>query len=102
MPRPRKGQPGDAEATKKWHQTMQERYGAIGGAHGFMQRAGSKGGRAKGIEKGFALDRERASTAGSKGGSVSRRGLKFIKQENGKLYYIDKQGREVVHVQKEN
>lgn len=101
MPRPKKGQPGDIEATKKWHQTMQERYGAIGGAHGFMQSIGSKGGR-NGTTGGYYANRELARTAGAIGGSISRRGLKFIRQENGKLYYIDKQGREVVHVQKEN
>ena len=101
MPRPKKGQPGDQAATNKWRETMEKKYGEIGGIHGFMQNIGSKGGKVSSTG-GFYADQKLASRAGAKGGAISRRGLKFIKQENGKLYYIDKQGREVVHVQKES
>ena len=47
--------------------TNKEKYG-----EGFYQSIGAIGGRAK-VPKGFALNRELARTAGSKGGHISRR-----------------------------
>ena len=40
----------------------------------FYKKIGQKGGKKSGILKGFALNRELASKAGKKGGSISRRG----------------------------
>lgn len=42
----------------------------------FYKKIGQKGGKKSGILKGFALNRELASKAGKKGGSISRRGRK--------------------------
>lgn len=52
----------------KAKETMVARYGAD-----HWQKIGALGGKAK-VPKGFALDRERASIAGAKGGTISRRG----------------------------
>ena len=40
----------------------------------FYKRIGQKGGKKKGILKGFALNPKLASIAGKKGGSISKRG----------------------------
>lgn len=40
----------------------------------FYKKIGQKGGKKKGILKGFALNPKLASIAGKKGGSISKRG----------------------------
>lgn len=40
----------------------------------FYRKIGAKGGKVKGVKKGFALDPERARRAGAKGGKISKRG----------------------------
>ena len=72
MARPKRGEPGWEEANAKMKRTMIEKYGGQEGYHKRMQEIGRKGGKVKGV-KGFALDPERAITAGRKGGRISRR-----------------------------
>lgn len=50
---------------------------------------GSKGGKAL-ISKGFGRNPEKASKYGSQGGKRSRTGYRFIKEENGIMYYVHK------------
>jgi len=59
---------GTAEGGRKAALKNKELYG-----EDFYRIQGAIGGRAK-VPKGFALDKERARTAGSKGGKISRRG----------------------------
>lgn len=59
---------GTIEGGVKAAQSNRERHG-----EDYYKIIGSKGGSVKGVMKGFALSRERASAAGRKGGSVSRR-----------------------------
>lgn len=56
------------EGAKKAVFSLKQRHG-----EDFYKIIGAKGGKVGGA-KGFALDRERARTAGAKGGSISRRG----------------------------
>lgn len=83
MPRPKKGEKGYEEATKKWRNTMLAKYGGEKGLHENMQAIGSKGGRAVTIyPKGFAANPALARIAGAKGGRKSTR--KGIKNGQGK------------------
>ena len=59
---------GTIKGGKKASATNKERHGSD-----FYTRIGSKGGKWCG-PKGFALDPERAKTAGRKGGLISKRG----------------------------
>jgi general stress protein YciG len=43
-----------------------------------FRKIGAIGGSRTGIKKGFALNRERARTAGAKGGRISRRRPKIV------------------------
>lgn len=54
----------------------------------FYELIGSLGGK-KGKTGGFYADRERARLAGAKGGSVSRRGYKAVKQDDGSYTYVE-------------
>lgn len=74
MSRPKKGTRGAEEATQKWWKTMQQRYGGAGGVHNMMCMIGSKGGKKKGIKKGFAMNPDLARRAGAIGGKLSKRG----------------------------
>lgn len=73
MARPKKGSKGAEEATRKWRETMQQKYGGAAGVHNMMRMIGSKGGQKTGIKKGFALNPALAKKAGAKGGKISRR-----------------------------
>lgn len=74
MARPKAGTEAGDRATKRWHETMLKRYGGTKGVRKKMQETGRIGGSRTGILKGFALDHERARSAGRKGGMISRRG----------------------------
>lgn len=65
---------GTIAGGKKAAKTNMERYG-----DNWYSNIGAKGGKAK-VPKGFALDLERARTAGQKGGKISKRG-KAIKND---------------------
>jgi general stress protein YciG len=56
----------------KYKQTMIERHGSEEVWKHYMRSIASKGGQAK-VPKGFALNRELAKLAGSKGGTISKR-----------------------------
>lgn len=75
MARPKKGTKGAEESTRKWRETMQQKYGGADGVHNMMRIIGSKGGQAVNEKpKGFAaMDKEKVRAAGRKGGKVSRR-----------------------------
>ena len=80
MARPKAGtKEGDA-ASKKWRQTMINKYG-VDGVHKKMQSIGKIGGKngfGPGYTGGFAADPERARIVGAKGGSISKRKSKYI------------------------
>lgn len=59
--------PGNIEGGRKAAETNKRKYGP-----NFYKNIGSKGGIVK-TRKGFALDHERAVSAGRKGGAISRR-----------------------------
>lgn len=66
--------PGNPRGGQKARQTMIENLGGKKAYKAFMQGIGRKGGQASPPEKRpFALNRELASRAGTKGGKVSRR-----------------------------
>lgn len=98
MVRPKAGTKGGDAASEKWRQTMINKYG-VDGVHKKMQEMGRKGGKnGKGpdYKGGFAGDRELAKRAGRKAGTISKRGYKFIRQEEGFREYLDKKTGKVV------
>lgn len=84
--------PGTRTGGLKASNTIYSRYGK-----NFFVEIGRRGGEVKG-EKGFALDLNRASTAGKKGGRVSRRGLRIIERlpDNQIKYQVKATGEEIV------
>lgn len=72
MARPKKGTKGAEEATRKWRETMQRKYGGAAGVHDMMRMIGRKGGR-NGHTGGFAANPALARIAGAKGGRKSKR-----------------------------
>lgn len=79
MARPKIGEKGSEEATRKWRETMLRKYGADG-MHQKMCSMGRKGGlkgSEDGVIKGFAQNLTRAKLAGAKGGSKSKVGEKY-------------------------
>lgn len=77
--RARKGTPEGEEASKRWRETMEKRYGDYSS---FMKKIGSKGGK-NGSSGGFACLKvdengmtgpQRASKYGTIGGHISKRG----------------------------
>lgn len=81
MSRPKKGEKGCEESTKKWRKTMLEKYGGKEGLHKRMQEMGAMGG-VKSKTGGFASNKkgddgltgkERASLVGAIGGHKSSR-----------------------------
>ena len=63
----------------------------------FYRKLGSRGGKAQTTKpKGFAANLERARIAGRKSGEISRKGLKFIKEDNGVRTYIARDTGKVV------
>jgi len=62
---------GTTEGAAKAKKTILARRGAQ-----FYAEIGSKGGKIKGVKKGFAANPERARAAGKVGGARSRRGKK--------------------------
>lgn len=89
MARQRRGAPGADAAAAKWRNTMYEIYGGAEGLRAQMQKMGHIGGvLSRG--GGFASDkigsdgltgRQRASIAGAKGGKISRRTKKVVKDD---------------------
>lgn len=84
------------EGVIKAKETMRRKYGLTeDGRSAFHVEVGAIGGR-NGKTGGLYGDPERASKIGSVGGAISKRGHKFIKEENGLRYYIEKKtGRQV-------
>ena len=83
---------GRAES-EKFKRTMREHYGE--NWHDFFKKIGRKGGengRGPNYTGGFAGNIENAKRAGTLGGMRSRRGLKFIKEEDGFYVYEDEMG----------
>lgn len=89
MPRQKKGEPGHELASLRWRQTMEAKYGGPEGLHKKMQETGAIGGH-RGHTGGFASNVigedgltgfERAKIAGAKGGRISRRTKKVVKDE---------------------
>lgn len=95
MSRQKKGEPGDERATQRLKQTLLKKYGSEEAVHKHFVEMGRKGG-IRGGEKGFALDRERAKRAGTKGGEKSIRGHEFLKEENYMRWYRNKKTGRVV------
>lgn len=62
---------GTKAGAAKAKQTNMKRYGNT-----FFAEIGGKGGKVKGVKKGFAANPERARAAGKVGGARSRRGKK--------------------------
>lgn len=82
---------GTLEGGKKAAKTNIERYGSD-----FYKRLGSIGG-SRGTTGGFYNDQERARAAGSKGGRRSKKGWKFITENETHMYYMNpKTGEEKV------
>lgn len=84
---------GRAES-EKFRKTMREKYG-VDGIRKHYQTIGRKGGengRGPNYTGGFAGDKLAAQRAGALGGMHSRRGLKFIKEEDGFFVYEDEMG----------
>ena len=79
MTRPKKGTKGAEEATQKWRETMQQKYGGAAGVHNMMRIIGAKGGRngrGPNYKGGFAANHELARICGAIGGrKSSRRGI---------------------------
>ena len=101
MSRPKKTEPGHEIACRRWRRTMEERYGGKEGVRRMMQKMGAIGGRV-GKTGGFYASPERAVEAGSKGGTRSRKGYKFLGQnENGDFVYRKKDSNEEYVVPKE-
>ena len=101
--RAKRGEPGAVETTNKWRATMQAKYGENWRER--MRELGRKGGQKQGTQGGFAcLERgadgltgpERARIAGAKAGQISKRGFKFIREENGHRVYLAKNTGKVV------
>lgn len=86
MSRPRKGEPGHEEASKRWKQTMLKKYGSEEALHKHLQEMGAKGG-SHGVTGGFASNRALARIAGAMGGRVSKRGYKLVGEKDGQKIY---------------
>lgn len=92
MARPKKGTKGSEEATRKWRETMQRKYGGAAGVHNMMRMIGRKGGR-NGHTGGFAANPALARIVGALGGKKSRRtGVKNGEGKNN-LKDIEEMGR---------
>lgn len=82
MPRPKKGEKGCEEATKKWRATMLKKYGSEEALHEAMSKMGHNGGIVSTPNGGFGSSKkdengltgpERARLAGAIGGAKSTR-----------------------------
>lgn len=96
MARPKKGTKGAEEASLKWRETMQQKYGGAAGVHNMMSIIGAKGGRTLGVKKGFAANPALARIAGRKAGSISKRGFKYLGIEGEYRKYLEKNTGKVV------
>lgn len=83
--------------SEKYRRTMIEKYGADGVRKHYqiIGRKGGENGRGPNYTGGFASNVEKAKLAGSKGGRRSRRGLRYIGEDNGFYVYKDENGGEV-------
>lgn len=84
---------GIAES-EKYRATMRAKYGADGVRAHYKEigRKGGENGRGPNYLGGFAGDHENAKRAGALGGMRSRRGLRYIKEEDGFFVYEDENG----------
>lgn len=96
MARMKKDETGHEKAVAKWRQTMLERYGGEDGVKKMMIENGRRGGKATGIKKGFAANPALASIAGRKAGKISKRGYKYLGEDNGERRYLDNNTGKVV------
>lgn len=80
MPRPKKDTPEGREASRKWRETMEQRYGNITERQRIIGAMGGRNGKGPGYKGGFASNSEFAKKAGAKGGSKSRRGKSYKEQ----------------------
>lgn len=101
MARPKAGTPAGKKATERFRRTMAEKYGDITAHFKEIGRKGGENGRGPNYTGGFAGNIDNAKRAGALGGMRSRRGLKFIKEENGFYVYEDELGG-VVRYEKPN
>ena len=95
MSRPKKGTEANDRATAKWRASMIAKYGSEEALHKQMQKMGRAGGK---ISRGggFTGDPERAKSAGKRGGSVSKRGFRFIGTEGNINKYVERETGEIV------
>lgn len=92
MARPKANTPEGKIASEKFKKTMREKYGENWREH--YKKIGSIGGK-NGHTGGFASNPALARVAGSKGGRHGRRGLKFIREEDGFCIYEDELGGQI-------
>lgn len=96
MTRPKKGEPGHELAVKRQRETMLKKYGSEEAVRRHFIEMGRKGGKAKGIKKGFALSNALAKSAGAKAGEKSKRGHKLIKEDEYTRWYKRRDTGEIV------
>lgn len=83
---------GRAES-EKFRKTMLEKYGdKLQEHYKKLGRKGGENGKGPNYKGGFAGNKALAKVAGAKGGSRSKKGLKFIKEEDNMLVYEDEYG----------
>ena len=87
MTRSKKGEPGHELAAKRQHETMLKHYGSEEAVRRHFIEMGRKGGKVKGIKKGFALSNALAKSVGAKAGEKSKRGHKLIKEDEYTRWY---------------
>lgn len=95
MARPKKGEKGCEEATRKWRETILKKYGNEEELRKKFIEIGRKGGlngRGPNYKGGFASENSKARIAGAKGGRISRRGFRYIKKEDNVAIYQNKNG----------
>lgn len=101
MVRPKAGTPAGKKATERFRKTMAEKYGDVSAHFKEIGIKGGENGRGPNYTGGFAGNIDNARRAGALGGMRSRRGLKFIKEEDGFYVYKDELGG-VVRYEKPN
>lgn len=84
MARPKKNTKAGKIALKKWRKTMAERYGDTSAYFAEIGRKGGQAGAGPDYTGGFAGSKDLARKAGAVGGTLSRRGYKFIKYRGSK------------------
>ena len=78
--------------SEKYRATMRKKYGDVTAHYKEIGRKGGENGRGPNYLGGFAGDHENAKRAGALGGMRSRRGLRYIGEEDGFFVYEDENG----------